>query len=109
MATDVTQAHIHFGQRGVNGGVSVFFCSNLGNGPAGTQALPPRTAGRSPEPGSRPTSSGPAGQGIAPGEFDELLAAIRAGATYVNIHTVQFRGGEVRSQIEPGKTVAEHH
>src|SRR5262245_32216421 len=33
----VQQAHIHFGQRGVNGGITVFLCTNLGNGPAGTQ------------------------------------------------------------------------
>ena len=37
---DVTQSHIHLGQEGVNGGIAVFLCSNLGNGPAGTQALP---------------------------------------------------------------------
>ena len=35
-----TQAHVHFGQMSVNGGVSFFLCSNLGNGPAGTQACP---------------------------------------------------------------------
>ena len=34
------QAHIHFGQKSVNGGISVFLCSNLGNGPAGTQPCP---------------------------------------------------------------------
>ena len=36
----VTQAHIHFGSSGQAGGVIVFLCSNLGNGPAGTQACP---------------------------------------------------------------------
>ncbi len=36
----VQQAHIHFGREFVNGGVSAFLCSNLGNGPAGTQACP---------------------------------------------------------------------
>src|SRR5262245_59806782 len=36
----VLQAHIHFAQRGVNGGIVVFLCSNLGNGPAGTQSCP---------------------------------------------------------------------
>ncbi len=35
-----TQAHVHFGQMSVNGGVSFFLCSNLGNGPAGTQVCP---------------------------------------------------------------------
>ena len=32
----VQQSHIHFGQEGVNGGIVVFLCTNLGNGPAGT-------------------------------------------------------------------------
>src|SRR5262249_25476396 len=36
----VTQAHIHFGARAQTGGVSVFLCTNLGNGPAGTQPCP---------------------------------------------------------------------
>ena len=36
----VQQAHIHFGQKGVNGGISVFLCTNLGNGPAGIQPCP---------------------------------------------------------------------
>ena len=35
----VLQAHIHVGQKLVNGGISVFLCTNLGNGPAGTQAV----------------------------------------------------------------------
>ena len=39
----VRQAHIHLGQP-VNGGISMFLCSNLGNGPAGTQACPPAPA-----------------------------------------------------------------
>ena len=37
---EVLQAHLHLGQRGVNGGISIFLCSNLGNGPAGTPACP---------------------------------------------------------------------
>jgi hypothetical protein len=36
----VTQAHIHFGPGRVNGGIMVFLCSNLGNGPEGTQPCP---------------------------------------------------------------------
>jgi hypothetical protein len=35
----VTQAHIHLGQKGVNGGIVVFFCSNLPSPPAGTPPL----------------------------------------------------------------------
>ena len=33
-------------------------------------------------------------------EFDELLRAIRAGATYVNVHSTRWPGGEIRSQID---------
>src|SRR6185369_7012281 len=41
---DVQQAHIHLGQAGVAGGISVFLCTNLNNGPVGTQACPPAPA-----------------------------------------------------------------
>ena len=33
----VQQAHIHFGQRGVNGGISVWLCGNPGPGCAAAQ------------------------------------------------------------------------
>jgi len=98
----VTQAHIHLGQRGVNGGISVFLCSNLGNGPAGTQPCPafPATIGGTIRPAD---VIGPGGQGLAAGEFEELVRAIRAGATYVNVHTNQFPGGEIRDQIRSNR------
>lgn len=45
---------------------------------------------------------GPAGQGVAAGEFAELVRAIRAGAAYVNVHSSTFPGGEVRGQLGHG-------
>ena len=100
---DVLQAHIHLGQRGVNGGISVWLCGNASvtppvNPPAGTQPCPAPPATIT---GTITAANvvGPAGQGIAPGEFAELLRAMRAGATYVNVHTTKFPGGEIRSQI----------
>lgn len=94
----IQQAHIHFGQRGVNGGISVFLCTNLGNGPAGTQPCPAPPATIRGTFGSADVV-GPAGQGIAAGQLDELLRAMRAGQTYANIHSTTWPGGEVRSQI----------
>jgi hypothetical protein len=96
------QAHIHFGQEAVNGGISVFLCTNLGNGPAGTQACPPGTEGRVTGTIRPADVIGPTEQGISAGEFAELVAAMRAEVTYVNVHTALARGGEVRGQLEPG-------
>jgi hypothetical protein len=45
---------------------------------------------------------GPAGQGIAPGEFNEVLRALRSGNVYANIHTATYPSGEIRGQVFPG-------
>lgn len=97
----VTQSHIHLGARAFSGGVSAFLCTNLGNGPAGTPACPPPPATVS---GTITAAQvvGPAGQGISPGEFAELVRAMRAGATYANLHTTTFQAGEIRGQISRG-------
>ena len=102
----VQQAHIHIGNVGVNGGITVFLCTNLGNGPAGTQPCPapPATisgtihaADVSP---NIPATAAARTQGLGTGELDELIRAIRAGATYVNVHSTTWPGGEIRSQID---------
>lgn len=102
---DVTQAHIHLGQRHVNGGISVFLCTNIGGAPAGTagaQPCPPAPAQVS---GTLTAADviGPASQGIEPGEFDELVRAIDAGVTYANVHSSKFPSGEIRAQLENGE------
>jgi hypothetical protein len=99
--SDVTQAHIHFGARATSGGVSVWLCANnppITTAPAGTQACPARSGTIT---GTIAAANvvGPADQGIAPGEFAELVAAIRAGATYVNVHTTANAPGELRGQL----------
>ncbi len=93
----VQQAHVHFGKRAINGGVSFFLCSNLGNGPAGTPACPQSgtvtgTVGAS-------SVVGPLAQGIEPGNIAEILAAMRAGHAYANVHSTKWPGGEIRAQI----------
>jgi hypothetical protein len=92
--TAASAAHIHLGARATTGGVSAFLC-----GGGGKPACPPD--------GGTVTGTitpadviGPAAQGIAAGEFDELIAAMRAGATYANVHTAQYPGGEIRGQIQ---------
>jgi len=97
---DVRQAHIHLGQKHVNGGISVFLCQTTFN-PDPTGNAP--TCLQSGTVTGHLTAAniiGPAGQGIAAGEFAELVKAIRAGQTYANVHSTKFPGGEIRAQIK---------
>lgn len=97
---NVTQSHIHIAQKGVIGGIMVFFCTNLGNGPPGTQACPGPHAGTvSGHITAADVVGSASGQGIAAGEFAEVLRAIRAGSVYANVHSSVFPGGEIRGQL----------
>ena len=94
----VQQSHVHFGQLSVNGGVSFFLCSNLGNGPAGTQTCPEGPAELTgvitPD-----LVVGPSGTGIEAGAMAEIVAAIRNGTAYTNVHSAKWPGGEIRGQL----------
>lgn len=96
----IQQAHVHFGQKGVSGPISVFLCTNLGNGPAGTQPCPAPPATISGSIVAADVTNLANERGISAGELDELIQAIRAGATYVNIHSTRWPSGEIRSQID---------
>ena len=93
----VQQAHIHVGQRGVSGGITVFLCTNLGNSavPVPSCPPPPATISGTIVPGD---IVGPAAQGIEPGAFSELVNAIDEDVAYVNVHTTKWPGGEIRGQ-----------
>jgi hypothetical protein len=108
----ITQSHIHFGPPNNTGGISVFLCTNLGNGPAGTQECPVPAAGEVGEVSGTWTADsvvGPLAQGIEAGALDELIAAIKAGQTYVNVHSTKWPAGEVRSQIQRDEGVHGGH
>ena len=101
----VQQAHIHFGQEHTNGGIVVFLCSNLGNGPAGTPECPPPPATvtdvlDADDVSAVPASNGAIQQGIGPREFAEFIRAMRAGATYANVHSDRWPAGEIRGQFD---------
>ena len=101
----VTQSHIHIGQVLVNGGIAIWLCETAGTpAPAAVAAATPDCGG--------PNSStvigtvtaaqvvGPNGQGVSPGEFEEVMNAFRKGMAYVNVHSSRSLGGELRGQLE---------
>ena len=95
----VTQSHIHFGKPAVNGGISIWLCQTATN-PAPTAGIPtcPQEGTVSGE-FTADDVVGPAAQGIAAREWAEILAAMRAGRAYANVHSTKFLGGEIRTQI----------
>ena len=90
--TGVTVAHIHVGQPAANGAVTVFFCG--GNG---RPACPP--SGTIEGDFTANDVLGITAQQLEANNLTKLLAAIRAGKTYVNVHTTTSAAGEIRGQI----------
>jgi hypothetical protein len=122
---DASQSHIHVGQHHTNGGISVWLCQGTVDAPLSVVAQVPECAARvttTPIMGTIDASDviGPTGQGVSAAEFGELLAAMRAGAAYANVHSgvagtpanptamppvpatpaIGFPSGEIRGQID---------
>lgn len=103
----VQQSHIHVAQRGVNGSVVIWLCQTT------TTPAPATVAGLTPfcppSPSGTVTgritaanviSASTTSQMIVAGELAEVIAAIRAGVAYANVHTTPLNpGGEIRGQI----------
>jgi len=97
----VAQAHIHVAQLSVNGSIVIWLCGTATNpGPAGTQTCPQSGTITGTITAANVIAASTASQQIAAGELAEVLAAIRAGAAYANVHTTPLSpGGEIRGQI----------
>jgi len=87
-------AHIHLGDSHTAGGVSAWLCGGGGK-PSCGDSMSGDVSGEI----IAADVVGPAAQGIAAGEFEELLRAIRAGVTYANVHSSKHPGGEIRGEI----------
>jgi hypothetical protein len=84
----VTQAHIHLGQRGMNGPIVAFLFGPVSRGITVNRGIVTGTL-------TSEDLVGPlAGQSLA-----VLLREMRNGNTYVNVHTEAHPGGEIRGQI----------
>ena len=92
-------AHIHLGQPRTGGGVMVFLCSNVG-APVPTPACPGPAGGTVTGTLTAADLIGPSNQGVAAGEFEEFVDALRNNSAYVNVHTDLYQPGEIRGNIK---------
>jgi hypothetical protein len=102
LSSPAFMAHIHFGQPAVNGGVFLWLCGTPGTptaGPAGTPACPANGGTVSRSGITAADIQAVSGQNLSAGDFAGALSIIAAGDAYVNVHTVNFPGGEVRGAV----------
>jgi CHRD domain len=94
LSSNLTAAHVHFGQTKVSGGVMIFLC-----GGGGQPDCPAATSGTITGTITAANVTGPTTQGVDVGDLDTALDIMRDGLSYVNMHTVNFGGGEIRGQV----------
>jgi hypothetical protein len=91
----VTQAHLHCGAAGVNGPVVAFL---FGPDVDGTTVNGVLAAGTLTAADVIPRPDSPACPGGV-ANFHEMLDRIESGEVYVNVHTLEWSGGEIRGQL----------
>ena len=82
-----------------SGGVAFFFCGGGGKAACPSSASGPVTISGSVGSGD---IVGPTTQGFAANDLTSIVKAIQAGATYANMHTSVYPGGEIRGQLVGG-------
>ncbi|HKA20640.1 MAG TPA: CHRD domain-containing protein [Blastocatellia bacterium] len=97
LSTPLVVAHLHFAPSKVAGGVMIFLC-----GGGGQPSCPAATSGSITGTITAANVTGPASQGIAAGNLDSALEAVRADLSYANMHTTNFPGGEIRGPVQRG-------
>ena len=113
---DVRQAHIHIGHPQNMGGIVLWLCDSATN-PSPSASTPECTvndpanlrAGTVTGTLTAADVQAQAPNGIAAGEWEEVLGLIRAGRTYVNVHSSKFPPGEIRSQLDNGDDDSDDH
>ena len=96
----VSQAHIHLGQPGINGGIVLWFCKTTQTAPDGTATCP--QSGTLSGTFSASSVQAISGQQIAASDFEAAVAFIKKGFAYANVHTSASTGGEIRGQVKQG-------
>ena len=103
----VQQAHIHFAQRSVNGSIVIWLCQT-DTTPAPDAVKDLELTPICPQEGTvaghittaNVIAASTTSQQITAGELGEVIAAIRAGFAYANVHTTPLNpSGEIRGQI----------
>jgi hypothetical protein len=103
----VRQAHIHFAQTAVNGPIVIWLCQTAATpGPAGTQTCP-QSGTITGTISAANVLGAPGAQQLPPGDLSRIIAAIRGGAAYANVHTDLSPGGEIRGQVGGPRSVFE--
>jgi hypothetical protein len=98
LSAPATVAHVHFAQRGVNGGVMAFLCGGGGKPacPAGGGTVTGSITAADIQAISTP---GATDQGVAAGDLAGALRVLRSGDAYVNVHSSRYAAGEIRGQV----------
>jgi hypothetical protein len=100
MSSAVLQSHIHFAQGGVNGAIIVWLCGSATHpGPAGTPACPQGGGTVNGIFRAADVLASPTTQQLSAGQISQFIEAMRANSAYVNVHTTNSPGGEIRGQV----------